>query len=215
MSTEEEEEEKIDFKILLIDDDDRWQNINRFIKEYHHYIKTANGKYFEYCIIKFRDTNNKNIIYNAKVYLIKGTDYATDIRMIDAKKECLEDIQILIYVYWKPHEKILERIKENRQFFFEERKDYVVGIYQNKEDFEVEIPEEIKAYNKFDDDVEFGACLLKHEIYTILHFSIENYLKKKCGEENEIELKHIKPYEEEEEEGNLEDSSNYYRCRLF
>ena len=145
--------------------------------------------------------------------MLKGTDYATDIRMIDAKKECLEDIQILIYLYWEPHEKILERIKENRQFFFGERKDYIVGIYQNREFYDVEIPEEIQSYNKFDDDVEFGACLLKNEIYSILHFSIENYLKKKCGKKKGIELKHIKP--DEEEEGNLEDSSNYYSCRFF
>ena len=42
MSTEEEEE-KIDFKILLIDDNDSWPKINRFIKENWHSIKTING----------------------------------------------------------------------------------------------------------------------------------------------------------------------------
>lgn len=198
-----------DLKILLIEDGAK--DIGRFIEDEYNILKTKSGKYFDNYNIKFRDTNNEDIIYSAKVYVIKATDYATDIKMLDAKKECLEDAQILIYLIWNPHKKVLERIKGNRQFFFEERKDHIVDIFQNQKDYEIKWPYGIESYASLDRDVQLGACNLQKEIYSIIHFSIERYFEQKC--DVKIELIRIKT--DEEEEGNKKDSSNYYSCWSF
>lgn len=198
-----------DLKILLIKDD--IIDIGRFIEDEYNFLKTKSGKCFDIYNIKFRDTNNEDIIYSAKVYVIKATDYATDIKMFDAKKECLEDAQILIYLIWNPHKKVLERIKGNRQFFFGERKDHIVDIFQNQIEYEIKWPYEIESYASLDRDVQLGACQIEKEIYYIIQYSIERYFEQKCGVK--IELIRIKPDEEEEE--NKKDSSNYYNCWNF
>lgn len=198
-----------DLKILLIKDD--IIDIGRFIEDEYNFLKTKSGTCFDIYNIKFRDTNNEDIIYSAKVYVIKATDYATDIKMFDAKKECLEDAQILIYLIWNPHKKVLERIKGNRQFFFGERKDHIVDIFQNQIEYEIKWPYEIESYASLDRDVQLGACQIEKEIYYIIQYSIERYFEQKCGVK--IELIRIKPDEEEEE--NKKDSSNYYNCWNF